>query len=112
MRADLSIIETLAYAYPAACSVQDWDGKTPLHLACDGGCNLFDSEVTDEINIRKPNISVVSTLIHACPQSVRLDDHDGMNALEHAILSDASVNVVQLLQRTTSEQFKKCLADT
>jgi len=40
-RADLDIIQLLANAHPAACSVQDEDGKTPLHLAGDNTCELF-----------------------------------------------------------------------
>lgn len=35
VRADLQSIMLLVYRYGRACAIQDVDGKTPLHFACD-----------------------------------------------------------------------------
>ena len=38
----------------------------------------------------------------AYPTSLLLEDNDGTSALEHAILSEASIEVVKLLQHATA----------
>lgn len=103
MQASLLTIETLLELYPDACYMQDIEGKTPLHLACDGACKLFESDLHD-LNVRIPRFDVIQTLIDACPESVALEDEDGMSPLEYAILSDAPIKVVELLQFITREQ--------
>lgn len=102
-RASLPVIELLAKAYPRACDIQDKDGKTPLHLACDCACNLFEGD--GDFTREPPSYEVVYTLLKNSPLStVPVEDHDGMSALEHAILSDASIEVVNLLQYATGKQ--------
>ena len=103
MEAGLSTIETLLELYPDACYMQDIEGKTPLHLACDASCKLFESNLHD-LNVRIPRFNVIRTLIYACPESVALEDKVGMSPLEYAILSDAPIKVVELLQFATREQ--------
>ena len=44
------------------------------------------------------------TLLKASPLSLCSEDQDGMSALEHAILSEASIKVVKLLQYATRKQ--------
>jgi hypothetical protein len=70
-RAKLSIVQLLADAYPAACFVQDVDGKTPLILGCDSSCG------------DPPSIELIRTFIKAYPTSLSLEDNDGTSALEH-----------------------------
>ncbi|KAL3762094.1 hypothetical protein ACHAW5_007868 [Stephanodiscus triporus] len=105
-RADLSVIQLLADAYPAACSVQDMDGKTPLHLACDSSCELFEGDY-EKLPHDPPSIGVVFVLVRAWPWSVPLEDKDDTSALEYAILSDSSIEVVKLLQHATRTQCEK-----
>jgi ankyrin repeat protein len=105
-RADLSVIQLLADAYPAACSVQDEDGKTPLHLACDSSCELFDGD-REKLPHDPPSIGVVFVLIRAYPWSVPLEDNDGTSSLEYAILSDSPIEVVKFLQHVTRIQCEK-----
>lgn len=96
----------LAEACPRAVDIQDEDGKTPLHLACDRACELFegDSRGEDSTTRSGPSYEVVKTLIQASPLSAPLEDQDGMSALEHAIFSDAPIKVVKLLQYATRKQ--------
>jgi len=101
-RARLPVIELLAEAYPTACGIRDKDGKTPLHLACDASCELFEG---DARSVREPPCyEVIQTLLQASPSSVPVEDHEGMSALEYAIFSDASMSVVKLLQYATKKQ--------
>jgi hypothetical protein len=102
-RANLSVVRLLAYAHPAACSVRDVDGKTPLVLACDCGSwgALYENDFRDETTWESPSIELVWTLIHAYPLSILLEDDDETNALEHAIMSGASIEVVEIIQYAT-----------
>ena len=97
----MQVLRILAQAYPNACDIQDEDGKTPLILACDTSCELFEDE--HEIRREPPSCEVIMTLLKASPQSLLLEDVDGMSALEHSIFSDAPCEVVKLLQHGTKE---------
>ena len=100
-RANMQVLRILAQAYPNACDIQDEDGKTPLILACDTSCELFEDE--HEIRREPPSCEVIVTLLKASPPSLLLEDVDGMSALEHSIFSDAPCEVVKLLQHGTKE---------
>ena len=98
-RANLSTIQLLADAYPAACATLDEGGKTPLHLACDSACELFEGD--EGCDRDPPSYDVVLTIINAWLSAVPWEDKDGTSALEFAILSDAPIKVVRLLQAAT-----------
>lgn len=94
-------------AYPAACAMQDVDGKTPLMLACTSDCELFEDDAKPgATGHRALDSDVIFALIKACPRSVPLEDEDGTSALEHAILSDAPVGTIQLLQCVTKTELQ------
>lgn len=103
-RADLATIQLLVTAYPHGCCVQDIDGKTPLHMACDTQCELFEQDDDEKIELSPPSLEVVKTLIKTKPCCVQLEDQDGMSALEHSIFSDSDIKVVKLLQNATRKQ--------
>ena len=115
-RASAEVIELLAMAHPAACSAQDDDGKTPLHLACHDSCELFEEDgihntVSENNNSRTTSYEVVRALVRANPLCAPIEDMDGMSALEHAILSEAPIKVVKLLQYATRRQCEReCLS--
>ncbi|KAL7537418.1 hypothetical protein ACHAXR_007808 [Thalassiosira sp. AJA248-18] len=103
-RASLPLIKLLAEACPQACDIQDADGKTPLHLACDSACEMFEGDGDSTRARDPPCYYVLEALIQASPLSVLVEDLDDMSALEHAIVSDASIQVVKLLQNVTQKQ--------
>lgn len=117
MHANISIIETLVHVYPDACATLDWEDKTPLHLACNGCCDLFEEEEGDNamsndnmastIRKNKPCLDTIRTLLNARPLAAVMEDQDGMTPLEHAIISDASLKVVEFLQFTTRVQCEQ-----
>ncbi len=104
-RCSLATIKLLSQSYPAAAAIRDEDGKTPLHLACDSDCELFEGD--RDYTRSPPSYEVVATLIKANPNSVPVEDQDGMSALEHAIFSNAPIKVVKLLQYATRKQNER-----
>jgi ankyrin repeat protein len=77
---------------------------TPLHLACKSTCEIYTGDKEDCTRGDPPTCDVISTLLKAYPTAVTLEDKDGTSALEHAILSGAPVDVVNLLQTITCQQ--------
>ena len=106
-KASASLIKLIARSYPAACDVQDDEGKTPLHFACDSSCVLFEDQVDiDENDASIPSqespkhksiVALLSVSLHA----TTLEDDEEMSPLEHAIMSNASLKTVKLLQAAT-----------
>jgi len=98
------VIKILTINYPQACTVQDEDGRTPLHFACDSSCELFE---TDECSPRgPPDLDTIRVLLSGSLDAVTLEDEDEMNAVEYAIISDAPMKVVNLLQKATEKVMK------
>ena len=103
-KASASVLKLLAHACPAACDVQDEEGCTPLHVACDSSCVLFDDDHDkDENDTSKqpPNHESVAVLLSYSILAATLEDDEEMTPLEHAIMSDASMKTVKLLQSAT-----------
>ena len=59
-----------------------------------------------------PDFQVIRTLLSGSKQSVLLEDCDETDAIECAILSDASAEVVKLLQKVKQNQLKKMASTT
>ena len=87
------IVAMIAHTYPAACDVQDRDGKTPLHFACDGSCSLFEDDVTKQVL----NYESVYALLSYSVRAATFHDNGDMIPLQHAILSQASFKTVRLI---------------
>ncbi|KAK1744428.1 hypothetical protein QTG54_004961 [Skeletonema marinoi] len=102
--ADAEIIRLLVEAYPQACDLQDEDGRLPLHLACDIECVLFEGDQTERA---PPTIDVVRALLSGSWRSVLVEDEDEMSPIEYAIVSDANIKVVKLLQKTSMTLRRK-----
>lgn len=116
--ADPMVIKYLANAHPEACTTPDQDGRTPLHLACDSSScsdDLEEPEVSkkrpQEDEVKKspatPSYDAVRALLSESLAASTFEDEDGMTALEYAIISDASLEVVTLLQKASM----KCLQE-
>ena len=106
-KASTSLIMLIARACPAACVVQDEEGKTPLHFACDSACVLFEDQNDGENDASDqpptPNYDSVRALLSYSIHAATLEDDEEMNPLEHAIMSNASLKTVKLLQSATSK---------
>jgi len=101
------VLKLLTMNYPQACSVQDEDGRTPLHFACDATCELFESDDQAQASPRgPPSLDTVRVLLSGSLAAVTLEDFDEMNAVEYAIISDAPMEVVKLLQKASQRVLK------
>ena len=98
-----SLVELLVSSNPSACDIQDEDGRTPLHFASDSSCELFDTDTNESRGL--PSHGVIRALLSNSLQVVTLEDKDGISALEYAVISNAPVNVVELLQMATQLQL-------
>jgi hypothetical protein len=114
------VIDCLLYWYPEASSLKDCRGKTPLHLLFSSP-NIESSNcprLAEESQQPQPGqtkvllwepkkstttstIQIIQSLIKAAPQSVNEEDDCGLNPLEYAINSNASINVIRTLQRAS-----------
>ena len=100
------VMKLLTRYYPDACDIQDNEGRTPLHFVCDSSCELFEGD-EDEVTPRgPPSLDVVRVLLSGSLYAATLEDLDEINAVEYAILSDASFEVVNLLQRAVQTVMK------
>mmetsp|Transcript_4776 Transcript_4776/g.9838 ORF Transcript_4776/g.9838 Transcript_4776/m.9838 type:complete len:227 (-) Transcript_4776:154-834(-) len=104
-RADISTIQILTEVCPIAVDIQDEDGKTPLHFACDSSCELFEGD--ENLQRPPPCLDSIKVLLSTSPVSVATEDEDGISPLEYAIMSEASCKMVSLLQKATQIQCSK-----
>ena len=100
------LIKSLAYAYPSACDIQDIDGKTPLHLACDSDCELFATDEESVVARGPPCHDAIRALLSESLAAATIEDVDEMNALEHAIMSNAELKTVKLLQNAATKHLR------
>lgn len=101
--ADVEVIKYLAMAYPEACRIQDEDGRTPLHFACDVDCRLF-AEDTKQRN--PPTFELVYSLLSVSIVPASMEDEEETSPLEYAIMSNADLKVVKLLQKAAQKHMK------
>ena len=107
--ADPMVIKLLGSANPSTCNILDQDGRTPLHLACDRSCSILDENDTQSRPQQHdtPSYGAVRALLSESLSPALIEDEDGMSALEYAIISDASIEVVNLLQKATMESHQE-----
>mmetsp|Transcript_3752 Transcript_3752/g.9572 ORF Transcript_3752/g.9572 Transcript_3752/m.9572 type:complete len:232 (-) Transcript_3752:140-835(-) len=99
------VMKILTINYPEACNMQDEDERTPLHFACDASCQMFEDD--DSKPRCPPSLDVIRVLLSGSLDAVTLEDADEMNAVEYAIISDAPMEVVKLLQKATQRVMKQ-----
>ena len=102
------VIKLIAHACPTSCDATDEDGKTPLHFACDVTCKLFEGD-SDSIPTAVPRKVCHDTIRALLSESIHastIEDIDEMNALEYAIMSDAELKTVKMLQKASTRSFE------
>ena len=108
--ADPRLIKILAHVCPPACDVQDVDGKTPLHFACDSSSVLFEDDHNNEsathLWAQQPCHDAIRALLSGSLAAATIEDSDEMNPVEHAIMSNASLKTVKLLQNAAAKHLQ------
>ncbi|KAL7448727.1 hypothetical protein ACHAWC_001468 [Mediolabrus comicus] len=104
-----NLLKLIAHADPAVCDIQDEEMKTPLHIACDNSCVLFEEDYDDEeyagadLPPPPPCHMSVKTLLACSLRPVTLQDAEGKTPLQHAIASNALSETIQLFQSAVNE---------
>ena len=98
------VIRLIAHACPTSCDATDEDGKTPLHFACDITCELFEGD--SPVLPRKVCHDTIRALLSESLHASTIEDIDEMNALEYAIMSDAELKTVKILQKASTRIFE------
>ena len=106
MGASPRLIKLIAHSCPSSCIAQDEDGKTPLHFACDSSCELFEDD-SSSLSRSTVDHESIRVLLSADLHAATMEDLDEMNPLEYAILSDAELNTVKLLQKAAAVTLMK-----
>ena len=102
------VIKLIAHSWPAACISPDEDGKTPLHFACDTSCELFADDSNNKTPSRAtPNHRSIRYLLSVCPHAATMEDLHEMSPLEYALLNDAEMETVKLLQKAAAVSLKE-----
>ena len=98
------VIQFLIKANPAAVGLPDGSGKTPMHYVgecyvCNYTSPLYDRD--------EAMLQVVKMLKTAAPNSVNLEDIYGMNAIEYALDSEASLGVIKTMQWACRDDWRE-----
>jgi hypothetical protein len=104
--ASSDVIMYLIQVFPRACQVIDSHGMTPLHCVAHasywtktGEGILWGSGAGD---FEGPTYSdLIKAMVQAHPGALSIEDGDGCNPIEYAILHDAPLAVVSHLQRAS-----------
>lgn len=104
--AEPRLIKLVAHAHPASCDATDEDGKTPLHFACDSSCELFEDDATSQSMPREVCHDTIRALLSESLLAATIEDMDEMNPLEYAIMSDAELRTVKLLQKASCKTLQ------
>ncbi|KAL7523056.1 hypothetical protein ACHAWF_000343 [Thalassiosira exigua] len=99
------IVNVVAKAYPEACVKQDFDGRTPLHLACDASRLLYEEDSSwDKGHLNRDTIKI---LLAMAPSSVNIEDVDEVNPIELALLSNADCKILSMLQKVSVSEHRQ-----
>jgi len=117
--ASIEVVAYIALKYPKACTIEDYYGKLPLHYLV-ANSKVFLEEVIMKHLCTPPAIEglpsvrsyeddfldVVEFVIEIFPDALTHEDQRDRNPIETAILHDAPLNVVGLLQRKSRNLWK------
>merc|ERR1711862_88055 len=98
------VIQFLIKTNISSAGISDSSGKTPVHYAGEHYLTNFTSLLYDR---DQAQLYVVKMLMTAAPKSVNLEDEEGMNAIEYALESDASLSVIRAMQRACRDDWRE-----
>lgn len=98
------IIRYLCNLQPIASGSRDNSGRTPLHLVCKNYAIKY--KPYKDISMTDAMLQSVRTIIDLSPETVNIDDQDGMTALEYAIEANADIRTIQSIQKACERGWK------
>lgn len=111
------VVKLLSSANLIACTTRDEDGRTPLHLACGASSSSSDASTSEsscqqaDVNVNQQSqdqfksrsYDTLRAILSDSLESALIEDEDEMTALEYAIMNDAPIKHVTLLQKASME---------
>merc|ERR1712029_440443 len=98
------VIAYLIKTNPSVAGVPDSTGKTPMHYVGEYYLQNFNSSLH---GCDDSMLKVVPLLKKAAPMSVNLEDDEGMNAIEYALVNDANLEVIKSMQRACRDDWRE-----
>lgn len=99
------IIAYLVKTNPSVVGAPDSDGKTPMHYV--GECYVANHSGDSQQDTEQSMGEVVDILRLAAPHSVNLEDNNEMNAVEYALINNASMRVIKKIQHACRDDWRK-----
>jgi len=101
--ANPDVINFLCQLNRTLASVQDYHGRTPLHLLCQEYAIHYNEEQRLRISLSKALIAAVKLIIAAAPHTVNLEDKDGKSALHYAVDDqEMDIRVLHCIQKASA----------
>lgn len=98
------VVAYLLKTNPSSAGVPDSLGKVPLHYAAE----FYRSHFNDPQYSRNDcMLQVVRLLKTAAPTTVNLEDNDGSNPIEYALISDAHIKIIKTMQRAARDDWRE-----
>ena len=101
------VINHLVGLNPAACGIQDNIGKTPMHYFAEFYIMNYQRKWESLYPMNESMMTVVKMLKSAAPTSVNLEDNDGCNAIEYALVNDVNIKVIKTMQRACRDDWRQ-----
>jgi len=97
------VMSYLVKMNPSVAGVQDSTGKTPMHYVAEFYISHFNNVQWSRDDAMLQSVRVLK---NAAPLSMNLEDEEGMNAIEYALISDAHIKVVKTMQRACRDDWR------
>mmetsp|Transcript_24775 Transcript_24775/g.40607 ORF Transcript_24775/g.40607 Transcript_24775/m.40607 type:complete len:287 (-) Transcript_24775:95-955(-) len=98
------IIAYLIKTNPSVVGVPDSIGKVPMHYVGEFYLQHFNHGLYGRDDSM---LQVVRLLKTASPQSVNIEDNEGMNAIEYALECNVNLKVIKLMQRASRDDWRE-----
>uniref|UniRef100_A0A6U3Y6Q2 Uncharacterized protein n=1 Tax=Skeletonema marinoi TaxID=267567 RepID=A0A6U3Y6Q2_9STRA len=90
----------------SACGVQDSFGKTPMHYVAEFYVANYQLPLEMLYPMDESMMQVVKLLKSAAPTSLNLEDDEGCNAIEYALVNDVNIKVIKVMQRACRDDWR------
>lgn len=91
----------------SACGVQDNHGKTPMHYVAEYYIVHYQLPFERLYPMDESMMQVVKMLKSAAPTSVNLEDNEGCNAIEYALVNDVNMKIIKSMQRACRDDWRQ-----
>ena len=100
-------IAFLLKSYPQAAGAQDDSGKTALHYICESYERNYRAIPSNAyLSPKRGLFHIISFLLKEVPELANIEDLEGMNAIEYAIMNDVDIMAIKMMQNSSRESWR------